>query len=59
MAGTRALSDAEFHGHAAIESERVEIDNYLKYVGPRRRLQGEEINTFDELPAYCGFYFDG
>ena len=54
------LSDSEFYDRAVVRlrSAGVKIDNYsTEYV--RRALQTckGKINTFDELPAYCGFYF--
>src|SRR6202795_464926 len=56
----RALSDAEFHGRAVatLNASGVKIDNYSEeYVRAALQTCKGKINTFDELPAYCGFYF--
>jgi len=56
----RALSDAEFHGRAVatLKASGVRIDNYSEeYVRSALQTCKGKINTFDELPAYCGFYF--
>jgi glutamyl-tRNA synthetase len=56
----RALSDAEFHGRAVatLKASGVKIDNYSEeYVRAALQTCKGKINTFDELPAYCGFYF--
>ena len=56
----RTLSDAEFHGRAVatLKASGVRIDNYSEeYVRSALQTCKGKINTFDELPAYCGFYF--
>jgi glutamyl-tRNA synthetase len=56
----RAFSDAEFHGRAVatLKASGVKIDNYSEeYVRAAFQTCKGKINTFDELPAYCGFYF--
>jgi glutamyl-tRNA synthetase, bacterial family len=54
------LSDSEFY-HRAVERLRsagIKIDNYSpEYVRAALQTCKGKINTFDELPAYCGFYF--
>jgi glutamyl-tRNA synthetase len=56
----RELSDSEFYDLAVarLKSSGVKIDNYPeKYVHDALQTCKGKINTFDELPAYCGFYF--
>ena len=56
----RELSDSEFHDLATKElcARGVKIDNYPEeYVRAALQTCKGKINTFDELPAYCGFYF--
>jgi glutamyl-tRNA synthetase len=56
----RELSDSEFYDLAVakLKSSGVKIDNYPeKYVRDALQTCKGKINTFDELPAYCGFYF--
>ena len=56
----RELSDAEFYDLAVarLKSSGVKIDNYPEeYVRAALQTCKGKINTFDELPAYCGFYF--
>jgi glutamyl-tRNA synthetase len=56
----RELSDAEFYELATKElrSRGIKIDNSPdEYVRAALRTCKGKINTFDELPAYCGFYF--
>jgi glutamyl-tRNA synthetase len=56
----RELSDAEFYDLAVakLRSSGVKIDNFPeKYVRDALQTCKGKINTFDELPAYCGFYF--
>jgi glutamyl-tRNA synthetase len=56
----RELSDSEFYDLAVakLKSSGVKIDNYpQKYVRAALQTCKGKINTFDELPAYCGFYF--
>jgi glutamyl-tRNA synthetase len=56
----RELSDAEFYDLAVarLKSSGVGIDNYgEQYVRAALQTCKGKINTFDELPAYCGFYF--
>jgi glutamyl-tRNA synthetase len=57
---TRELSDREFHDLAVarLRSSGVKIDNYPhEYVRAALQTCKGKINTFEELPAYCGFYF--
>jgi glutamyl/glutaminyl-tRNA synthetase len=43
---------------ARLKSSGVELDNYPEqYVRAALQTCKGKINTFDELPAYCGFYF--
>src|SRR6266403_1267247 len=54
------LSDSEFYDRAAVtlRSAGINIDNYsTEYVRAALQTCKGKINTFDELPAYCGFYF--
>jgi glutamyl-tRNA synthetase len=56
----RELSDEEFYelAVASLRSSGVKVDNYPKeYVRAALQTCKGKINTFDELPAYCGFYF--
>ena len=56
----RELSDAEFYelAVARLRSSGAKIDNYSdEYVRAALQTCQGKINTFDELPAYCGFYF--
>ena len=56
----RELNDAEFYDLAVarLKSSDVKIDNYSEaYVHAALQTCKGKINTFDELPAYCGFYF--
>jgi glutamyl-tRNA synthetase len=56
----RELSDSEFYDLAAarLESSGVKLDKFPKeYVRAALQTCKGKINTFDELPAYCGFYF--
>jgi glutamyl-tRNA synthetase len=56
----RELSDSEFYdlAIAKLKSSGVKIDNYPeKYLRDALQTCKGKINTFDELPAYCGFYF--
>jgi glutamyl-tRNA synthetase len=56
----RELSDSEFYDLAVakLKSSGVKIDNYpQKFVRDALQTCKGKINTFDELPAYCGFYF--
>jgi glutamyl-tRNA synthetase len=56
----RELSDSEFYDLAVakLRSSGVKIDNFPeKYVRDALQTCKGKINTFDELPAYCGFYF--
>src|SRR3989475_5444188 len=56
----RELSDSEFYDLAAarLKSSGVNLDDYPdKYVRAALHTCKGKINTFDELPAYCGFYF--
>jgi len=54
------LSDSEFYDRAvaALQSAEVKIDNYSpEYARAALQTCKGKINTFDELPAYSGFYF--
>jgi glutamyl-tRNA synthetase len=56
----RELSDSEFYhlAVARLKSSGVKLDNYPeKYVRAALQTCKGKINTFDELPSYCGFYF--
>jgi glutamyl-tRNA synthetase len=56
----RELSEANFYqlAVAALRSSGAEIDNYSDdYVRAALHTCQGKINTFDELPAYAGFYF--
>ena len=56
----RELSDSEFHDLAVkdLRARGVKIDNYSdEYVRAALQTCKGKVNTFDELPAYCGFYF--
>ena len=56
----RELSDAEFYDLAVarLKSSGVKLDKFPeKYVCAALQTCKGKINTFDELPAYCGFYF--
>ena len=56
----RELSDSEFHDRAVKElrARGVKLDNFSdEYVHAALQTCKGKINTFDELPAYCGFYF--
>jgi glutamyl-tRNA synthetase len=56
----RELSDSEFYDLAVarLKSCGVNLDDYPdKYVRAALQTCKGKINTFDELPAYCGFYF--
>jgi glutamyl-tRNA synthetase len=56
----RELSDEAFYNFAVatLKSSGMKLDDYPEEYG-RAALQTckGKINTFDELPAYCGFYF--
>src|SRR5207253_2914219 len=56
----RELSDSEFYDLAVarLKSSGTKLDNYPEpYVRAALQTCKGKINTFDELPAYCGFYF--
>jgi glutamyl-tRNA synthetase len=56
----RELSDTNFHELAVKElrARGVKIDTFPEsYVRAALETCKGKINTFDELPAYCGFYF--
>jgi glutamyl-tRNA synthetase len=56
----RELSDAEFYDLAVarLKVSGVKLDEFPeKYVRAALQTCKGKINTFDELPAYCGFYF--
>ncbi len=57
---TRELSDSEFYDLAVakLKSSGVKLENFPeKYVRAALETCKGKINTFDELPNYCGFYF--
>ena len=57
---TRELNDSEFYDLAVakLKSSGVKLENFPeKYVRAALETCKGKINTFDELPAYCGFYF--
>ena len=54
------LSDEEFYelAVARLQSSGVKVEDYPEqYVRAALQTCKGKINTFDELPAYCGFYF--
>jgi len=56
----RELSDEKFYelAVARLKSSGVKLDDYPEeYVRAALQTCKGKINTFDELPAYCGFYF--
>ena len=56
----RELDDNTFHdlAVAALNSGGVALDTFPEnYVRAALQTCKGKINTFDELPAYCGFYF--
>jgi glutamyl-tRNA synthetase len=56
----RALGDSEFYDLAVarLKSSGVKLDLFPeKYVRAALQTCKGKINTFDELPGYCGFYF--
>ena len=56
----RELSDSEFYDLAVgrLKSSGVKLDDFPEpYVRAALQTSKGKINTFDELPAYCGFYF--
>ena len=56
----RELSDFEFYDLAAarLKSSDVKLNNHPEeYVRAALQTCKGKINTFDELPSYCGFYF--
>ena len=56
----RELNDSEFYDLALtrLKSSGVKIDNYPEeYVRAAIQTCKGKINVFDELPAYCAFYF--
>ena len=56
----RELSDSEFSDLAVarLKSSGVKLDTFPEqYVRAALQTCKGKINTFDELPAYCGFYF--
>jgi glutamyl-tRNA synthetase len=56
----RELADPAFHDLAVrtLQSAGVKLGNYPEeYVRAALQTCKGKINTFDELPAYCGFYF--
>src|SRR5467141_4094747 len=56
----RELVDSEFYDLAVarLNSSGVKLNKFTeKYVRAALETCQGKINTFDELPAYCGFYF--
>jgi len=56
----RELSDERFYelAVARLKSSGAKLDNFPdQYVRAALQTCKGKINTFDELPAYCGFYF--
>jgi glutamyl-tRNA synthetase len=56
----RELSDEKFYELAVVrlKSSGVKLDDYPEeYVRAALQTCKGKINTFDELPTYCGFYF--
>lgn len=56
----RELNDEGFYemGVERLKSNGVKLDDYPEqYVRAALQTCKGKINTFDELPAYCGFYF--
>jgi glutamyl-tRNA synthetase len=56
----RELSDSEFYDLAVakLRASGVKVESFPeKYVRAALKTCKGKINTFDELPAYCGFYF--
>ena len=56
----RELSDENFYelGVASLKSSGVKLEDYPEqYTRAALQTCKGKINTFDELPAYCGFYF--
>jgi glutamyl-tRNA synthetase len=56
----RELSDEKFYELAVVrlKSSGVKLDDYPEeYVRAALQTCKGKMNTFDELPAYCGFYF--
>jgi glutamyl-tRNA synthetase len=56
----RELGDEEFCQLAVVrlKSSGIKLDNFSEqYVRAALETCKGKINTFDELPAYCGFYF--
>ena len=56
----RELSDEKFYelAVARLEMSGVKLDNFTEqYVRAALQTCKGKINTLDELPAYCGFYF--
>jgi glutamyl-tRNA synthetase len=56
----RELNDSKFYelAVARLKSDGVRLNDYSEeYVSAALQTCKGKINTFDELPAYCGFYF--
>src|SRR5207248_2341630 len=56
----RELSDEKFYELAIprLKSSGVKVENFTQqYMRAALQTCEGKINTFDELPAYCGFYF--
>ena len=57
----RQLSDSEFYDLAVekLKASGVKLENFTEeYVRAALETCKGKINTFDELPAYCAFYFN-
>jgi glutamyl-tRNA synthetase len=57
----RELTDSEFYDLAVarLKSSGIRLDNFPEqYVRAALQTCQGKINTFDELPAYCCFYFN-
>jgi glutamyl-tRNA synthetase len=57
----RELTDSELHELAVtrLKSSGIKLDNFPEqYVRAALQTCKGKINTFDELPAYCAFYFN-
>lgn len=57
----RELPDDRFQelARSALRSSGLKLENFSEeYVRAALETCKGKVNTFDELPAYCGFYFD-
>ncbi len=56
----RELNDSEFYdlSVATLKANGIKLEDFAeKYIRDALQTCKGKINTFDELPAYCGFYF--